>query len=63
MDLNNWNLGKYIAYAVNQPKKYPSRPFLMKEEKKAMTGEQMERMAKRYTIKFGGVVKNATKGT
>lgn len=59
MDMNNYNLGKYIAYAVNDPKKYPKKPFL--EEKrdagKRMSGEEMEEIMKRNTIILGGNIK------
>ena len=59
-DYSNFNLGKYIAYAVNDPKKYPNEPFLTHyEEKKdnAMTSQEMERVVKNYTIKLGGKIK------
>ena len=58
MDWNNYNLGKYISYAFNAPKKYPSKPFLQKEETKdiEMTDEQMERVARINTLKLGGKV-------
>jgi hypothetical protein len=55
IDVANYNLGKYIAYAVNDPKKYPKKPFLYKEEVKGqMTPEEMEKMAKENTAKLGG---------
>lgn len=57
MDYNNFNLGKYIAYAVNDPKKYPREPFLTQREEVEMTGEDMERMARRNTIKLNGIIK------
>ena len=58
MDYNNFNLGKYVAYAVNDPKKYPKKPFLYEEpeEKKVMTNEEMDRIMKRNTIILGGTV-------
>lgn len=63
MDLNNYNLGKYIAYAVNDPKKYPRKPFLndLKLEKKkvgedVMSGDEMERMMKLNTRLLGGKI-------
>ena len=46
-DLFNYMLGKYVAYAFNDPKHYPSKP---------MTDEEMERQARRNTIKMGGVI-------
>jgi hypothetical protein len=57
-DIANHLLGKYIAYAFNDPKKYPKEPFLYKEAaqndkiNKQMTGEQMKDFAKRFTAKF-----------
>lgn len=60
MDSNNYNLGRYIAYAVNDPKKYPRKPFLDKTneaELKVMKEEDMERMARLNTIKLGGKIK------
>ena len=64
MDLNNFNLGKYIAYAVNEPKKYPKKPFLYEEETKKrdepMTVEEMERVMKMNTLKLGGKIHNGT---
>jgi len=59
MDFNNFNLGKYVAYAVNDPKKYPKKPFLqeVKEESKVMTDEEMDRVMKRNTIALGGIIK------
>lgn len=65
-DLNNYNLGKYIAYAVNEPKKYPRKPFLYREiesldqkkEKKVMTGVEMERLVRRNNIILGGKFKH-----
>lgn len=53
-------LGQYIAYAFNDPKHYPNKPFMNKEkntELKPMTDEEMERQARRNTIKMGGVIK------
>lgn len=32
-DLLAWMIGKYVAYGVNAPKKYPKRPELMKKQK------------------------------
>ena len=56
-DLFNYILGKYIAYAVNDPKKYPDKPFTEKNtDLKPMTDEEMEHQARRNTIKMGGVI-------
>lgn len=58
VDLFNFILGKYIAFAVNDPKKYPKKPFTEKTTQlEPMTDEEMERQARRNTIKMGGVIK------
>lgn len=58
MDASNFNLGKYISIAVNNPKKYPRKPFLYKPKLKKMTLEEMEKNAKRNTKLLGGTIKN-----
>ena len=56
-DLFNFMLGKYVAYAFNDPKHYPSKPFTEKDtDLKPMTDEEMEKQARRNTIKMGGVI-------
>lgn len=56
-DLVNFILGKYIAYAFNDPKHYPSKPFSERDtDLKPMTDEEMEKQARRNTIKMGGVI-------
>ncbi len=52
-------LGKYIAYAFNDPKKYPKIPFLEEQERKSIshTSEDLESIAMRNTILLGGVIK------
>ena len=56
-DLFNYMLGKYVAYAFNDPKRYPSKPFTEKNtDLEPMTDEEMERQARRNTIKMGGVI-------
>lgn len=56
-DLFNFILGKYIAYAFNDPKHYPSKPFSERDtDLKPMTDEEMEKQARRNTIKMGGVI-------
>jgi hypothetical protein len=56
-DALNHLLGKYIAFAFNDPKKYPSKPFTdQNTDLKPMTDEEMERQARRNTIKMGGVI-------
>lgn len=58
IDIANYNLGKYIAYAVNDPKKYPKKPFLHKQKaKKEMTDEEMDKVMRETTIKLGGTIK------
>ncbi len=57
-DSFNYVLGKYIAYAFNDPKHYPSKPFSeIKEPPKIMTADEMERKARINTAMLGGVVK------
>ena len=59
MDGLNYILGKYIAFAFNDPKHYPNKPFTEKNtELEPMTDEDMEKQARRNTIKMGGVIKN-----
>lgn len=58
VDTLNHLLGKYVAYGVNDPKHYPSKPFTEKDtDLKPMTDEEMEKQARRNTIKMGGVIK------
>lgn len=57
-DTFNYLLGKYIAFAFNDPKHYPKQPFTEKHtDLEPMTDEEMERQARRNTIKLGGVIK------
>lgn len=58
-DTLNYLLGKYIAFAFNDVKHYPKKPFLAEEKKeqvKHMTIEDMERIAKQNVIKLGGAI-------
>ena len=55
-DLFNFLLGKYVMYAFNNPKRYPSKPFTENTDLKPMTDEEMERQARRNTIIMGGVI-------
>ena len=56
-DTFNYLLGKYVAYAFNDPKHYPSKPFTEKDtDLKPMTDNEMELQARRNTIKMGGVI-------
>jgi len=53
MDTNNFNLGHYINYAFNAPKRYPSKPFTSKNEPpRKMTDEELERVMHRNYLKF-----------
>lgn len=57
-DMFNFILGKYIGFAVNDPRHYPDKPFTSNDtELKPMTDEEMEKQARRNTIKMGGVIK------
>lgn len=59
-DAINFNLGKYIAIAFHEPKKYPKRPFLYKEQElknRSMTVEEMEEVMRRNTVILGGTIK------
>lgn len=59
IDTFNYVLGKYIMFAVNDPKKYPKEPFTEKAittQMKPMNDAEMERQARRNTIKMGGVI-------
>ena len=59
-DLFNFMLGKYVAYAFNDPKRYPSKPFTDKDtDLKPMTDDEMEKQARRNTIKMGGVINDS----
>ena len=56
----NHILGKYIGYAFNDPKHYPREPFTEKDtELEPMTDEEMEKQARRNTIKMGGVINDS----
>jgi hypothetical protein len=60
-DALNWILGRYIAYAFNDPKKYPKKPYLYEEEKtqpgRVMTSEEMDRRIRAWNRALGGSVK------
>ena len=55
-DVLNHALGRYIAIAFHDPKKYPEKPFSYKEEQKDMTDDEMEKQAMRITMALGGKV-------
>lgn len=57
-DFLNHLLGQYIGIAVNDGKKYPSKPYLDPvQPTKVMTDEEMEQQARRNTIMMGGNLK------
>lgn len=57
VDMFNYVLGKYIGWAVNDPKHYPNKPYTEKNtDLKPMSDEEMERQGRRNTIKMGGVI-------
>ena len=59
-DALNHLLGKYIGYAFNDPRHYPSEPYTQKSNQlEPMTDEQMEKVARRNTIKMGGVINDS----
>lgn len=60
IDQLNYELGYYIMFAVNDPKKYPKKPFRAKEQVRVMSGEEMERIARANTIKLGGNIINGS---
>lgn len=39
-DQLNYLLGKYVALAVNNPKKYPKEPFLTKKQSTIFTSDE-----------------------
>ena len=60
VDSFNYVLGKYIAWAVNDPKHYPTKPYSEKDTNlKLMTDEEMEKQGRRNTIKLGGVINDS----
>lgn len=60
IDSLNHILGMYISYAFNDPKHYPRNAFTEKNtDLKPMTDEEMEKQARRNTIKMGGVINDS----
>lgn len=56
-DAMNHALGRYIAFAFHDPKKYPEKPFSYHEEQQEeMTDDDMERRAREITMALGGKV-------
>lgn len=61
-DLLNHMLAQYIGFAINDPKKFPSKPYTHQEEQKQlepMQVDEMERQARYNTIKMGGVINDS----
>ena len=59
-DMLNYLLGKYVVYAFNDPKHYPTKPFTEKNTQlEPMTDVEMEQQARRNTIKMGGVINDS----
>lgn len=59
-DMLNHMLGKYIGFAFNDPKHYPNKPFTGNDtELEPMSDEDMEKQARRNTIKMGGVINDS----
>ena len=57
IDSQNYNLGVYISYAFNSPKRYPKKPFLSdigkkKTKQKVMSEKDMQDFAKSFASKF-----------
>lgn len=58
IDQFNWLLGKYIAYAFNDVKHYPTKAFLDTDTHSnvTMSDEDMERQARLNTLRLGGAI-------
>ncbi len=53
----NYMLAQYIAYAFNDVKHFPKKPFTDNDTKlEPMSDEEMEKIGRRNTIKMGGVI-------
>jgi hypothetical protein len=70
MDINNFNLGKYIAYAFNDPKHYPDKPFSSKSQEKndlskdeIMNDDEITKTLDRMTLIFKGRFTKKADGT
>lgn len=56
-DFLNHVLGQYMGIALNEPKNYPNQPKLSQtQENVDMSDEDMERQARRNTIRMGGKI-------
>ena len=53
-----WTAGKYNSFACNDPKKYPSKPYLRDDNNggyapgASMSDEEMENWAKQFCAKY-----------
>lgn len=62
MDTSNYMLGRYIAVAVNDPKKYPRQPASQRANLEEEDGEQMtEEDEARINALMGAFAKKADK--
>lgn len=56
----NHILGNYVRYAFNSPGEYPKKPRLSdNDDLRPMSDEEMEKQARKNTIKMGGVVNDS----
>jgi len=66
IDNTNYLLGRYIAIAVNDPKKYPSEPVLYKKSRASMSTDieaALRRVALGLGAKHGSNHSRRTEGT
>ena len=58
IDSLNHVLGKYIGWAINDPKHYPKKPYSDKstEPLRKMSIDEMEKQARINTMRMGGVI-------
>ena len=66
-DRLNYVLGKYIGFAVNNPKEYPQKPALdiveEQKEQPPQTADDMEKIARLNTLFMGGVINDSRRVT
>lgn len=58
-DKLNHILASYIGFAVNDPKHFPKEPCLAPKRNILMDDNEMELMAKRNTLRQGGVINDS----
>lgn len=64
IDTLNHILANYIGFAINEPKKYPKKPYLFEQPKKElrkMSADEMEMQAYKNSILLGGVINGDTR--